>query len=183
MFINSRPSGADTQQSVNQTCIKLQGSEPAPDPVFWRVNNQGEKRGSTLFFLRFKNQLRLAEYQSHIASSSLPILDAFWGVGVLPQLKSLWSPPPFAWVEESRSVSLPPSTVGQSQGLRMRTLPLARRQSMRKNSSTQGGLQIAPSWRREPVLLAPLRIAFCLGVLTKISIKEINRFADMCSPS
>lgn len=94
VFINSRPSGADMQQSVNQTCIKLQGSEPAPDPVFWRVNNQGENRGSTIFCFYFKNQFRLGVYQATSLAlhcpSELPL-----GGGVLLQSESLPSLPSF----------------------------------------------------------------------------------------
>ena len=118
VFINSRTSGADTQQSVNQTCIKLQGSEPVPDPVFWRVNNnQGEKRASTLFLLFLKigsavqyiRAFRAAQLASHIASlhcpSELSLGCASADEVVFP------SPSPFGPGEENENISVPVPTL------------------------------------------------------------------------
>lgn len=45
VFINSGPSGADMLQSVNQTCLKLQGSAQAPDPAFAGLGVEGGGRG------------------------------------------------------------------------------------------------------------------------------------------
>lgn len=114
VFINSRPSGVDTQQSVNQTCIKLQGSEPVPDPVFWRVNNNqaGEKGLGYLSFI-FKNQFCLAVYQSVSRCSAgephcflfIAHLSCLWGV--LLQMKSFSHHQP-VWVgEENENISIP----------------------------------------------------------------------------
>ncbi|KAL0612838.1 Zinc finger protein [Plecturocebus cupreus] len=68
VFINSRPSGADTLPSVNQTCIKLQGSESVPEPVFWRVNNNRGRKRPRLYF-SFKKSDSNSELNSfHYAS-------------------------------------------------------------------------------------------------------------------
>lgn len=115
VFINSRPSGVDTQQSVNQTCIKLQGSEPVPDPVFRRVNNnRGGERGLDDLSFIFKNQFRRAVYQSISCCSAgephgfpfIAHLSCLWGV--LPQMKS-FSPSPslFGWGEENEDIGIP----------------------------------------------------------------------------
>lgn len=56
VFINSGPSGADMLQSVNQTCIKLQGSEQPPDPGFGGLGVEGgRKRVVDIDFTLFKN--------------------------------------------------------------------------------------------------------------------------------
>lgn len=56
VFINSGPSGADMLQSVNQTCIKLQGSEQPPDLGFEGLGLEGGGRGWwTIDFTLFKN--------------------------------------------------------------------------------------------------------------------------------
>lgn len=119
MFINSRPSGADMQQSVNQTCIKLQGSEPAPDPVFWRVNNQGENRGSTIFCFYFKNQFRLGVYQATSLAlhcpSELPLGGGASAVRILTILAFLW-----LGGKESDSISVRPPIWARTR-LRMRS--------------------------------------------------------------
>lgn len=119
VFINSRPSGADMQQSVNQTCIKLQGSEPAPDPVFWRVNNQGENRGSTIFAFILKISSALEYIKPH-RLLFIAHLSCLWGGGasavrILTILAFLW-----LGGKESDSISVRPPIWARTR-LRMRS--------------------------------------------------------------
>lgn len=109
VFINSRPSGADTLQSVNQTCIKLWGSESTPDPAFWRADsNQREEEASAIFFFYFL-KVSSAVQQNIRASTvlswqtALPAphghLNRLWGVLPLAQPPRP-SPSPCGWEEE-----------------------------------------------------------------------------------
>lgn len=76
VFINSRPSGADTLQSVNQTCIKLQGSESAPESVATRGG--GGLGYLFLLFLKISSAVQYirafhsAQLADHAAFSSRP---------------------------------------------------------------------------------------------------------------
>lgn len=63
VFINSGPSGADMLQSVNQTCIKLQGSAQPPDPGFGGLGVEGGRRGWWAWialFLKINSALNVA---------------------------------------------------------------------------------------------------------------------------